>query len=284
MAEEQGLVDALRFTAMQSVQGMEVERLTDYIHEGGTLLRTVTPDEYTENILDLEEYAPIPRRKRGDFSFTRASSFSAYVTKHTRAITDPIALILATEGGRFVAYLNAHTELFAGWHDHRATFQPQATPQWQAWVAASGKWFTQAEFAEFLDDRIGDIAEPDGATLYNVTTTLRVKSDINFQSGIKLHNGQVNLTYQEEISAGGGAQGEIPVPERLTLLLQPFEDGAKYELAARFRFRASGGKASFHYELGEEIQRVTREEVARLGTEIETATGLSVLYGSRSGF
>lgn len=239
------------------------------------VLTLVVPEGFELKELDLEQYAANPRFASGRFQFTRVQSFLEYIGE----ISSNERRIFATEQGAMTCFFDAHGAK-PGWHQHFAEFTPTETPSWKSWVAASGRWFTQAEFAEFLEDRITEIAEPDGATLHTIATTLKVKTNIDFQSGISIHSGQVQLVYQEQMDAGAGAKGDIAIPETLTLVLTPYEGGEAYKAEARFRFRANGGKATFQYHLGDEISRIQREEATRLANEVN-AKFPPVLFGAK---
>lgn len=243
---------------------------------------TVTvPAGYSIETIDMEPYSPHPRRATGRFQFTRVQSFMEYIGALDAVHALPGARrVFAAETGAMTCYFDAHgTD--PGWHEHVAEFTPTETPSWKAWAAASGRWFAQAEFAEFLEDRITEIARPDGATLHTIATTLKVKTNIDFQSGISIHSGQVQLVYQEQMDAGAGAKGDIAIPETLTLVLTPYEGGKAYEAQARFRFRALAGKATFQYHLGDEISRIQREEATHLADEVNAKFG-PVLFGAKA--
>lgn len=235
----------------------------------------VVPEGYELKEIDLEQYAANPRLASGRFVFTRVDSFLEYIGE----IGSLARRIFATEQGAMTCYFDAHGAK-PGWHQHVAEFVPTETPSWKAWVAASGRWFTQAEFAEFIEDRITEIASPDGAVLHTIATTLKVKTNIDFQSGISIHSGQVQLVYQEQLEAGAGAKGDITIPETLTLVLTPYEGGEAYAAEARFRFRASGGKATFQYHLGDEISRIQRAEATRMAGVVNEKFP-PVLFGAK---
>lgn len=265
LAEFYGLI---RNEAYAAVRPQPIEGQPD-------VLTIVVPEGFELKEFDLEQYAANPRLASGRFTFTRVQSFLDYIAE----IGSTERRIFATEQGAMTCFFDAHGAL-PGWHQHLAEFVPTETPSWKSWVAASGRWFTQAEFAEFLEDRITEIAKPDGATLHTIATTLKVKTNIDFQSGISIHSGQVQLVYQEQVDAGAGAKGDIAIPEALTLVLTPYEGGEPYQAEARFRFRANGGKATFQYHLGDEITRIQREEATRLATVVDEKFG-PVLFGAK---
>lgn len=281
MANEDGettgleaLFEAAKRTAA-AVNGGHVLLATDGTTAEPGVLTFCRPDDWTRETVDLEAYAPAPRRKVGHPTFDRAASLVQYVNAHKGDGT-----AIYARGQSFVAVLNGHAPADPGWGDHVATFALQPTDAWKAWTAADKAWMEQAEFAEFLEDRLPDIAEPAGGALMDIATSLRVKTAINFQSSVKLANGQVQLTYDEDINAGAGQKGDMAIPEKLLLVIQPFEGTEKEMIEARFRWRIASGKARFHYALGEAITRVTRHVLEVVGAEIEKGTTLPVLYGA----
>lgn len=247
------------------------------------VIRVQYRDDYTAEMLDLEQYREQPRRKSGRFTFDRTKSLIAYVLKHLGVEADgnPVSIYARSES--FVAVLNGHSQLAPGWADHVATYTLKRTTPWSAWLKADSTWMEQEAFADFLEDRIPDISSPAGGVLMEIATRLHVKSKLNFQSRINRSNGQVQLTYEEEIDGTAGDKGELAIPETLELVLTPFEGADKTIVTARFRWRIAGGKAAFKYSIGEQAESVTRDALERAAAEIEEATGLTVLYGVPTG-
>lgn len=272
--------DTLDRLAEVTAAGSESEELITRTKSEPGVLSLITPDNWQRTNIDLEDFAPNPRRAKGTFAFTRAGSFVAYVNRH-KAI-NPAPLLVATDEGAFTCYLDPH-DAAPGWHEHRATFALKATPAWKAWQSADSRPMAQSEFAEFLEDRIGEIASPPAGDLFELTRSLRVKQDIEFDAGMRLQDGQVRLTYREKQSAAAGAKGEIEVPETLSLVVRAYEGTEPIHLVARFRYRMSEGKASFTYLLGEEITRVRAAAVADAADDIADGTGHPVLYGTKAG-
>lgn len=240
----------------------------------GRAARVVTPEGWCDELLDLEPFQLAPFRKRGEVALDRVESFIAYVTSQVAGVTRVYA-----RGEQFVAVLNDHDEQSPDWRDHRATYALRPTRSWQEWLRANGSWMMQTEFAEWLEDRIADIAEPDGATLMEIATTLRVRTAINFRSKVTLANGQVQMQYEEDIDGKAGPNGDIAIPERLNLVVVPYEGSASRPLEARFRWRVTNGKATFSYWLGDREREVRESVLYEAARKIEDDTGLVVLYG-----
>jgi uncharacterized protein YfdQ (DUF2303 family) len=178
--------------------------------------------------------------------------------------------------------LNDHVrnDVEAGWGDHRATLTLRRTPAWQAWTAASGKLLGQAEFAELLEDRAGDVVTPDHATLLEVAQSIEGTKDVAFKSGARDDNGEIRFRYEETISAKAGQAGDLVIPSRIELALSPYEGQDPFKVPARFRYRITGAGG---VQLGIVLDRpedVLRSAFSAVAVEIETVTGLSVRHGT----
>lgn len=243
-------------------------------------LRFMLPAGWESEIVDLEPYQDRPYRQRGTATFDRVESFIEYVDVYKDSAT-----LIYARNEWFVAILNGHTAAKPGWCDHLATFTLKETPEWAAWRSANAGWMKQEEFAEFLEDRLGEIAEPDGATLLEIATTLKAKTQVHFQSQIKLSNGQVQMRYEEEVDGIAGHKGDLAIPERLKLVVQPYDGEERARMEARFRWRiARNGEAVFRYELGGELHRVRSEILDLAAKRVAERTGVPVLFGEWRGW
>jgi len=150
-------------------------------------------------------------------------------------------------------------EIFA-FRDHRCSFAPALSTEWDTWVSKSGKDFGgNAEFALFLEDNLPDILEPTADAFMGMITTFRVEAARAWSNDINLNNGQVNLvyknivdgTYGEGRDAGGG---KLNIPEKFKIRIPVFQsmtDAPLYEIDARFRWRLDGNTKAvkMRYEL-----------------------------------
>lgn len=239
----------------------------------------VVPEGHRIEVVDVERFQDQPNRKRGRLVFHDIDSFIHYVSKHKNPQT--LALVDLTRAS-IAAVLNHHgpARNDAGWGDHQARYDPRWTPAWTAWTGFDDKWQTQSDFAEFLEERIGDIAVPDGAQLLEVVKNLRMNLNVRFDSSKVLHNGTVQLTYHEDLESGGGAKGDLKVPEYFTLLLKPFDDAEPVTIEARLRITPPrDGEVRFMFKLGERVREVKDEQIAAMVQRVEEATDLVVLNG-----
>lgn len=233
----------------------------------------VVPDGYhTES---LENMLDIPTRKRGTVTLRDANSFVLLVDKHKTFNT---TIFGRYDPPRFVAVFDDHGSEVPGWKEHRAVFDCPLSVEWKTWVAKSGVSMTQADFAKFIEDNLPDIAQPPAADMLEISRTLEAKKKVNFASGVRLSNGQNQLTYEEEIS-GTAARGQIQVPEEFTIGIPVLESGVKYAVTARLRYRIQdGGKMSMWYELVRP-HKILEDAVKEVWADIEKRTNLVILNG-----
>lgn len=220
-----------------------------------------------------------PVRKTGHVQLTEAPSFSYYVNDHK--IDRETTLWANRDSGTVIAVLNDHVkdDVEAGWGDHRATLTLRQTPAWKAWISVSGKFLSQAEFAELLEDRAGDVVTPDHATFLEVASSIEGTKDVAFKSAARDDNGEIQFRYEETITARAGQAGNLSIPSRIELALSPYEGQDPFKVTARFRHRLVDGTIRLGVVL-DRPEDVLRTAFSAVAVEIETATGLSVRHGT----
>lgn len=250
---------------------------------GDNLHSVVVPAGGTQKVLDLQPYADHPRRKTGTVKTHDANAFTTYVRKHGLAATEVWA---DEEHTRVVAVINAHDETDsgdeegrAGWGDHRALLAVRKTDAWNAWLAKDGKWLTQNDFAEHIEDRAIDIVKPTGADVLELAQSITATVGVTFESSKRLSNGERQLEYKETIDAKAGNRGRLDIPEVIELGLVPFQGAPAYKVKARFRYRINGGNLALAYAL-ERPEDVIREAFADVVSLIASdLDGHQVLMG-----
>ncbi|WP_435583356.1 DUF2303 family protein [Amycolatopsis thermoflava] len=210
------------------------------------IVRVERNDESTV-VHDLESKLERPRRNRGTASLYDPSDFAAY----TRRLADAYTTVWGDENnGRFTAVFNDHADSeSAGWRDHTAVLQLQDDPEWTAWLKFDNKWFTQMQFAEFLEEHAAVIIEPNPADFLEVASTFKAHKKADFSSGVDLTTGDVQLTYNEETTAKTTKAGQIEVPRQFTVSIAPFLGTTPRPVAARLRWTIDEGALSIGYKL-----------------------------------
>ncbi len=193
---------------------------------------------------DLHRFQGEPARKSGCVMLSDVESFIAYVMHHG---AEPTTIYGNDEKLAFVAVLNEHGVVRAGWRDHVAWLQLRFSTQWKRWHAGSGKPFTQQEFANHIEDCIPDIVEPAGTVLMDVTRSLSATKRVSYQSGVRLENGDMQLSYIEETDAN--VKGQVTIPTMFKLGIPVVVGGIVYAIDVRFRYRIQDAKLALYYDL-----------------------------------
>lgn len=232
----------------------------------------VLPDECS--VHDLEAYLPTPTRKTGTVKLRDTASFIAYVNDEKTEATRIYGNLV---NPHFVAVFNDHGDTPA-WKDYRASYACPLSVEWQTWKGASGKQMAQEQFAQFIEDNLPDIAQPPAADMLEISRTLEAKKKVNFASGVRLSNGQNELTYEEQIS-GTASKGKLVVPEEFTIGIPVLEGGARYAVTARLRYRiGDGGRMAMWFELVRP-HKILEDAVKDVCKDIADKTGIAILNG-----
>jgi len=225
-----------------------------------------------------------PVRKTGAVAVTEHPSFSHYVNDHK--VTDTTTLWANRDTGQITAVINGHSndsevsdDYSAGWGDHRAVLTLRKTPAWIAWTQASGKMIDQVAFAEFLEDRAGDVVAPDHAVLLEIAGSIEGAKGAAYKSGVRLDNGEVQFRYEETVTAKAGQAGDLVIPSRIELGIAPFEGMDRYKITARFRYRINDGALRLGIVL-DRPEDSLRQAFSEVCQAVETVTELSVLHGT----
>lgn len=225
-------------------------------------------------VQDAESYMPTPSRKRGTVTLNDVASFVGYVDSEK---TDSTRIYGQYSPPSFTAVINDNGKDPA-WKDYRAVYTCPLSAEWKTWLGKSGVQMTQADFAAFIENNLPDVAIPPAADMLEISRSLEAKKKVNFASGIRLSNGQNELTYEEEVS-GTANKGKLQVPEEFTIGIPVLEGGIKYAVVSRLRYRIQdGGKLTIWYELVR-AHKILEDAVQAVWTDIQNGTGLTVLNG-----
>ena len=165
-----------------------------------------------------------------------------------------------------------------GWRRQQVTLRLRKSREWGEWMGVDGKLFTQHEFAEFIEDHLSTIAEPDGAKLLDICQTLQATKGVNFKSQTILASGQRQLRYEETVEAKAGQKGDLMIPDTLTLVVRPFQGSDPVAITARFRFRLNDGALRLGVKLAEP-ERVLEEAFDRIVADVANGVPVPVLFG-----
>ncbi len=200
------------------------------------------------SVASLNMKPKVPDRIRQRVTLGDQVSFCRYVKAHRTPDTALFAEI-GNEQGSFTAILDYHQAEggVASWCTHVATFAPQKTQNWLRWLGQNAKAMGQTEFAQFLENNVADVVNPDGGELLQIINAFEINGTLTFQRVQRLTDGTVKLSYQQEQSA---KSGEMAIPEVFTLRFPLFEGEPPTVLKARLRYRlAQAGELKLWFEL-----------------------------------
>lgn len=230
----------------------------------------------------LEKHLPSPTRTRQRLTVLDAETFIEYVNRFSNEAT--AVFCNGPEGRTFNAVIDYHMPGLPAWGEHMATYRCPITVEWGRWKEQDRKRMDQATFAEFIEDNVKDIVQPDGqsgaptpADMLEISRTLEAKKNISFRQGTRLDNGQVQLTYNEQIDGRAGETGQLNIPEQFFIGVKPFLGGDAFCVPARFRYRIQEGRLVMWYELVR-ADKVLEEAYTAVRSKIKTAIGAVPLY------
>ena len=233
----------------------------------------------SSSITCLEKYLPAPLRKRGTTVLNDAESFTNLVNAEKTAATRMYGNLI---NPAFHAIFNDNADgLKPGWGDHAAKYACPLSSEWKTWLKSSGQQMSQEAFAQFMEANLTDIVSPPAADMLEISRSLEAKKKVNFASGIRLSNGQNELTYEETIT-GTAQKGKLKVPESFTVGIPVLEGGQNYAVEANLRYRiADQGKLSMWFELVRP-HKIIEDAMKAVRNDIAEKTGLVVFNGTAS--
>jgi uncharacterized protein YfdQ (DUF2303 family) len=228
---------------------------------------------------DLEKSLLQPIRKRGNVTMNDAVSFVEYFNLHQAESQ----IYGQVDPPKFVAVLNDNRKDGPGWGDHRVTYSCPLSKEWKVWKGFAGTPRDQIAFSEFMETNTPDIVssapdEPSGATMLEVATSFKAQKKVNFASGQRLDNGQVDFIFQEEIQGSAGAKGSIKVPERFYIGIPVFEGGAPYRIECKLRYRLKDGSLTMWFDMVRD-HKVLEAAFMDIWQEIEVGTAANIWRG-----
>lgn len=233
-------------------------------------------DERIE-ITDLEGHLLSPNRPRGTATLHDADDFVQYVQR--LAQPDYTTVWAQLDTGTVTAVFDDHADsATAGWRSHTAQLRLQPDPDWQAWLGLDRKMLGQLTLAEHFEDLAHTVIDPDAATMLELAQTFNAKRNVNFRSGARVDNGDVQLTYEETTQANAGRAGQMEIPSAFTVRLSPFRGTAPADISARLRWRITEGQLTIGYALLRP-DRVRDDILAALVGSIRDLLDLPVLLG-----
>lgn len=222
----------------------------------------------------IEEYRTAPERRVGVATMLTLES----LIDHTNRFKDADTAVFADNRRDTPCLLTVFDYHRIGaegaprFGTHRASYQFPLSDEWQAWAKFDGATMDQSEFAEFLEDRIGDVEVPPElggddeptqklaallarlggrlagpATLMDLSRGLKVTADERVHQALNLSSGESQIQYACEHRDEQGAP--LKVPNLFLITIPVFNSGDVFRIPVRLRYRVRGGAISWSYHL-----------------------------------
>lgn len=225
-----------------------------------------------ESVKDrLDEYRLTPERRIGTAQLFDLDSF----VLHTNRFKDADSAIFANPSQTspsLLSVLDYHRSLDKGeasprFGEHRALYSFPISDEWQEWKSKNkSNVFTQAAFAEFLENRIVDVQDPAnagdaakeyaatiGCTYASPSRLLELSRGLTVRIGSKhrearnLGTGETQFTFESVHQDESGAP--LSVPGAFLIAIPFFRSGWSYQLPVRLRYRVRPEGVVWFYEL-----------------------------------
>lgn len=185
-------------------------------------------------------------------------SFVDHLARSTDDVAEVVGRNSAFGPGRLEVWANESTQTLTayvdgvdGWREHKTTLTLRLSPEWKEWAGIDGKLLAQSEFAQFIEDHLSTISDPDGAVLLDICQTLEAHTNVAFKMQSILANGQRQFRWEETVEAKAGQKGDLLIPAELRLVLRPFVGSEAVVVTARFRYRIRDGVLTLGVRLAE---------------------------------
>lgn len=177
---------------------------------------------------------------------------------------------------------------------HRIHYAFPLSEPWKAWVEKDGEVMEQGDFAAFIEDHIAELSAPTDAEkiwlerdfqttvatpaqLIQLSRGLQVNVNAVVKNAVTLQTGEGQVTFVEEHV---GADGKpLKVPGIFLLSVAPFFMGEKISIPVRLRYRPSGSKVRWFFQIYRPDEHITARVRADLRKAAE-ATGLPTYEGT----
>jgi uncharacterized protein YfdQ (DUF2303 family) len=245
----------------------------------------------------LEKFRSSPRRRKGIANLDTVESFIGHVMRFK---DDHTAIFASKTDTRFLAVLDYHEKRAEGkprFGEHRTFYAPRKSREWDVWVGKNRQGMSQSDFAEFLEDNLGDIlSSEDGipenieilatqfgtdfaspSRLLELSRGMKVHSNDTVKQAVNLATGEVTVQYVTEHHDGGNKP--LKVPGLFMIAVPVYEGGQLYQIAVRLRYRVKEGRITWFYELYRH-DKVLDDAFEGVCGLVEGETSLPVFRGS----
>ena len=230
-------------------------------------------------------HAPIPERLEASATVLDVNSFIDYLARRTVGAPDEVEEGYLFGAGLLELWADVQARAITGvldgvqgWRHHQVTLKLTTSREFGEWLAIDGKLLPQVEFAQFVEDHLSTIGEPDAAQLLDICQTLDGHSAASWSMQNRLANGQRRFRWEETVEARAGAKGELTIPESLTLVVRIFQGSDPIAIKARFRYRPAATGMQLAVKLDEPATAL-ETAFSAIVEDVQTSVPVSINHG-----
>jgi hypothetical protein len=249
----------------------------------------LVPPGYQLTVLDTRGHEDRPRWPEGTFTFVNIESWHAYTARHRSVDTLDYARDLTASGLQALSndtvfvttVLDDHrptvipdlqivaAEATVGRRKHVAQLVLRPTPEARRWAKAlTTARLSQEHMLDLIDDGIGQIASPDGATLRDLVADLHAIRTTEVQSVVRT-GGEAQITTADLVQLRAGKGNTLTIPEQMQVVLTPwFASPGPMFVTVKIKPRIENGKVSFEL-VASDLDRVVGDAVRSVTDGIE---------------
>lgn len=267
----------------------------------------------------LDAYRERPERREGTARITDLTSFIEHVYRFKDA--DSAVFVKDTmPDASMTAVLDYHERENAAegeeppggrprWGKHRSHYAFPVSDEWKAWAGRNGPQgkMGQKDFAEFIEDRIGDVIAPPDFThaefdgnqadldlqkladllgsggfagqtrLLELSRGMSISVNERAKQITNLSSGEAQILWETTHSTESG--GPLKVPGLFLIGIPVFRNGPIYRIAVRLRYRLNEGRLHWFYEMYR-VDKVWLHAMTEAVERVRAETGLPVFFGA----
>ena len=260
----------------------------------------------------LDKYATKPDRRVGQATLQDLDSLAAWANRHKDAGSVLFCNVHPSNPSMTV-YIDYHMEgedneasaRFGGFKGHYAF---PLEKRWKEWMEKDGKFISQVDFADFIDDHVNDLLAPavnvdgNGAPLatqpdevsrflamvggrtaqpnevVTLSRGLAVTASGKASMKVDIQSGEVSAMFEEVHTDSNGVK--LDVPKLFLIAIPVFHlTNLFYRVPVRIRYRVAEGKVVWQFKMfgaAEIFDQAVRDAAAK----VQEATGLPLFYGT----
>lgn len=243
-----------------------------------------------------------PLRKEGTAKLTTLDSFIEYVQE----FEDEHSTIFVVDDPntpRLICVFDHHEGGPDGkprFGKHRAEYAFPVDEAWKVWTGLSkeGRGLSQVQLAALLEDRIGDVMEPEmvGTTIQELAAKLgielasppallalsrgvAIRADLKVAQAISLQTGETRVSFDETHVREGSDSKPITVPGGFAIAIPVFRAGAPYQVAVRLRYRRVDAGIVWLFAL-HRTDVIFENAITEAVRQVDEVVGAHVYYGT----